>query len=124
MLLDFDLFAPEVQADPYPLYHALRQQAPVWRAPQGQWVLTRDRDVVAALHDPRLSSHWIDQDQASAFPEPLRASVREMLRPLETFMVNQDPPDHTRLRGLVNKALTPHAVAAMQPTIQATGSWR
>jgi cytochrome P450 len=97
----------------------VRAEAPVWRGPQGQWLLTRYGDVVAALHDPRLSSATVDQERASAFPEPLRASVRAMMRPLQTFMVSQDPPEHTRLRGLVNKALTPPAVAAMRPTILA-----
>jgi cytochrome P450 len=53
MLLDFDLFAPEVLADPYPLYHKLRAEAPVFRAPQGQLVLTRYDDVLAALHNSR-----------------------------------------------------------------------
>jgi cytochrome P450 len=120
MPLTFDLFAPEVLADPYPLYRAVRAEAAVWRGPQGQWLLTRYGDVVAALHDPRLSSATLgDLGRANDFPEPLQAAVRAMMRPLQTFMVSQDPPEHTRLRGLVNKALTPHAVQAMLPMIQA-----
>jgi cytochrome P450 len=119
MPLVFDLCAPDVLADPYPLYHAIRRASPVWRGPQGQWVLTRYADVAAALHDPRLAAGVIDPGHAREFPEALRASVAAMIRPLKSFMVAQDPPDHTRLRGLVNKALTPHAVAAMRPTIQA-----
>jgi cytochrome P450 len=119
MPIRFDLYAPDVLADPYPLYHALRKQAPVWRGPQGQWVVTRYADVTAALHDPRLSAGVIDVDRAQSFPEPLRASVESMMRPLETFLVAKDPPDHTRLRGLVNKGLTPHAVEALRPAIRA-----
>jgi hypothetical protein len=107
MPLPFDLCDPVVLADPYPLYHALRRASPVWRGPQGQWVLTRYADVAAALHDPRLSSGSIDFGRAQAFPEPVRASVTAMMRPLQTFMVANDPPGHTRLRGVVNKALTP-----------------
>jgi cytochrome P450 len=118
MPIAFDLAAPNALADPYPLYHAVRRESPVWRGPQGQWVLTRYADVAAALHDPRLLAGTIDPDRVQAFPEPLRASVAAMTRPLLTFMVACDPPEHTRLRGLVNKALTPHAVAAMRPTIQ------
>src|SRR5271165_6013649 len=100
----FDLFAPDTLADPYPLYRAVRKESPVWRGPQGQWVLTRYADVVAALHDPRLSAGVIDLGRADSFPEPLRAAVLAMMQPLQTFMVAQDPPEHTRLRGLVNKA--------------------
>lgn len=41
------------------------------------------------------------------------------MRPLATFMVWRDPPEHTRLRGLVNKAMTPQAVEALRPQIEA-----
>jgi len=119
MPLTFDLFAPDTLADPYPLYRAVRNESAVWRGPQGQWLLTRYADVVAALHDPLLSAGSIDLARANSFPEPLRAAVLAMMRPLQTFMVAQDPPEHTRLRGLVNKALTPHAVEVMRPTIHA-----
>jgi cytochrome P450 len=118
MALNFDLLAPDVLADPYPLYRALLQGPRVWRGPQGQWVLTRFADVSAALHDPRLSSHFLGGDRSLAFPEPLRPAVQAMLRPMQAFMVTQDPPDHTRLRGLVHTALTPQAVAALRPAIQ------
>lgn len=115
----FDLLAPEVLADPYPLYRTLLQGPPLVRGPQGQWLVTRFADVSAALHDPRLSSHFLGGDRCLAFPEPLRPAVQAMLRPLETFMVAQDPPAHTRLRALIHDALTPHAVAALRPAIAA-----
>jgi cytochrome P450 len=115
----FDLFAPDVLADPYPLYAKLRKEHPVWRGPEGQWVVTRFADVAAALHDPRLSSATYNPDRVQAFPEPLRASVASMICPLQKWMVSQDPPGHTRQRAPVSKALTPLAVAAMRPVIQA-----
>lgn len=116
---DFDLLSAEVLADPYPLYRALLEGPPVVRGPQGQWIVTRFVDVSEALHDPRLSSHFLGRDRMLAFPEPLRPAVEAMLRPLETFMVAQDPPTHTRLRSLIHSALTPHAVAALRPAITA-----
>jgi cytochrome P450 len=119
MPIRFDLLAPDVLANPYPLYEALLQEARVSRGPQGQWLVSHFADVSAALHDPRLSSCFLDSDRSLAFPPPLRPSIQAMLRPLKTFMVATDPPDHTRLRGLVNKALTPHAVEALRPAIQA-----
>jgi cytochrome P450 len=54
MALSFNLFTPEILADPYPLYHALRAESPVYRTSEGQWVLTRYADVVAALSDEEL----------------------------------------------------------------------
>src|SRR5262245_39940627 len=119
MPLHFDLFAPEVLADPYPLYHALRKEAPVWRGPQGQWVVTRFADVAAALHDSRLSSNLIDPNRAQEFPASVRSAVAAMMERVRTFMVAQDPPEHTRLRSLVNRSFTPHAVNSLQPMIRA-----
>jgi cytochrome P450 len=119
MPLTFDLLAPDVLVNPYPLYRALLQEPPVWRGPQGQWIVSRFADVSAALHDPRLSSHFLDSDRSLAFPAPLQPAVKAMLRPMQTFMVAQDPPAHTRLRGLIHNSLTPHAVAALRPAIQA-----
>jgi cytochrome P450 len=118
MTLSFDLFAPAVLADPYPLYRTLRGQSPVFHGPEGQWVLTRYADVSAALNDPRLIT-GIDVGRVQAFPEELRGTVAALMRPLRMFMVSCNPPEHTRLRALVNKALTPPAVAAMRPQIEA-----
>ena len=52
-----DLFGPDMLADPYPVYHRLREADPVhWHEPFGSWVVTRYDDVVAGFRDPRLSS--------------------------------------------------------------------
>lgn len=109
------LFGAEMLADPYPVYHRLRAEDPVhWEEEFQAWVLTRYDDVLAGLHDLRLSS------DRSAYIE--RMVGQEGLQPLFKFlsdrMVLADPPKHTRLRGLVNKAFTPHAVEAMAPHIQ------
>src|SRR5262245_22357971 len=109
------LFGPDMLADPYPVYHRLRAADPVhWHAPINSWVLTRYRDVAAALTDPRLSADRVSYMQALA--------GKEELRPFFAFLSNRmlftDGPRHTRLRTLVNKAFTPHAVEAMAPHIQ------
>jgi cytochrome P450 len=78
--LSFDLFAPDVLANPYPFYHALRAEAPVWQAPEGQWVLTRYDDVIAALPDPRLIV-GLDAGRATAFQESVRETVRVLMQP-------------------------------------------
>jgi cytochrome P450 len=73
---------------------------------------------MAALHDPRLVVA-VDFGRVDAFPEPVRETVHTLMQPLSLFLVACNPPDHTRLRALLNKGLTPHAVEAIRGQIQA-----
>ena len=57
--LQFNPMDPEFLENPYPMYHRLRSEAPVYQSPLGFWVLTRYEDVVAALRDPRLTKEPI-----------------------------------------------------------------
>jgi cytochrome P450 len=109
------LFGPEMLADPYPYYHRLRAVDPVyWSAKSNAWIVTGFDEVVAGLNDLRLSS------ERSALFQQLAGSKE--LEPFFAFlgrrMILSDPPQHTRLRGLVSKAFTPHAIEAMRPHIQ------
>ena len=106
----FNPMDPEFVADPYPTYHRLRAEDPVHHSPLGFWVLTRYEDVVAALRDPRLVKEPIAAFVAARFGAAMPAMGLSML--------DRDPPDHTRLRGLVNKAFTPRVVEALRPHIQ------
>lgn len=110
--IQFNPMAPEFVADPYPTYHRLRAEDPVHHSPLGFWVLTRYADVMVMLRDPRL------------IKEPIAAFVAArfgMATPppgLGLSMLDRDPPDHTRLRGLVSKAFTPKALEGLRPHIQ------
>jgi pimeloyl-[acyl-carrier protein] synthase len=109
--IQFNPMDPEFVADPYPTYHRLRAEDPVHHSPLGFWVLTRYADVIAMLRDPRLVK------------EPIAAFVAQrfgMAVPpgLGLSMLDRDPPDHTRLRGLVSKAFTPKALENLRPHIQ------
>jgi cytochrome P450 len=112
---DVPLFGPDMLADPDPVYERLRTTDPVhWHEPSAAWVVTRYDDVLAGLHDSRLSS-----DRSAA----LRALADDPeLRAFFDFIADKmnftDPPRHTRLRGLVNKAFTHHAVEALAPAIE------
>jgi len=106
----FNPMDPEFLADPYPVYHRLRAEDPVHHSPLGFWVLTRYEDVVAALRDPRLAKEAIASFVAARFGAPVPAMGLSML--------DRDPPDHTRLRGLVSKAFTPRVVEGLRPRIQ------
>ncbi|HXJ81359.1 MAG TPA: cytochrome P450 [Candidatus Methylomirabilis sp.] len=106
----FNPMDPEFIEDPYPFFHRLRAEDPVHQNPLGFWVLTRYEDVVAALKDPRLAKEAIASFVAARFGAPVPAVGLSML--------DRDPPDHTRLRGLVSKAFTPRVVEGLRPHIQ------
>src|SRR5438552_16613995 len=108
--LQFNPMDAEFIADPYPMYHRLRTEDPVHHSALGFWVLTRYEDVVAALRDPRLAKEAIASFVAARFGAPVPAMGLPRL--------DRDPPDHTRLRGLVSKAFTPRVVEGLRPRIQ------
>ncbi len=106
------LDSPRFKANPYPIYSRLRAEAPVYRAKPAFWlpaiwVVTRYDDVVRVLKDPRFSKDYI---QAYPWIPP---SIRAMFRNLLTI----DPPDHTRLRSLVQRAFTPRLIDGLRERI-------
>ena len=88
-----------------------------WNQGINCWVLTRYTDGLAALRDQRLSSA-----QISAFSERLPDAAAEKIQPLTRLFsdIMSDPPNHTRLTKLANKAFTPRVVERMRSSIQAT----
>src|ERR1700741_1481096 len=110
MALHFNPMDPEFLADPYPMYHRLRTEDPVHHSPLGFWVLTRYEDVVASLRDPRFGKEAIASYVAARLGYAPPGMGQSML--------DRDPPDHTRLRGLVSKAFTPRVVEGLRPHIQ------
>jgi cytochrome P450 len=108
------LMSPDVLADPYPLYQALRTERPVYFDPYLHvWVVTRYDDVVAVLNT-------MSADRTPP-PERLRALDMAGLAPLAEVMVRQmlfvDPPEHTRLRSLFAAAFTPRRVERLREHI-------
>src|SRR5205823_10642293 len=108
--ISFNPMDPEFVADPYPTYHRLRAEDPVHHSPLGFWMLTRYEDVVAVLRDARFAKEAIATLVAARFGVPVPAGVG-------LSMLDRDPPDHTRLRGLVSKAFTPRVVERLRPHI-------
>jgi len=105
-----ELFAqvlrPDSRADPYPLYAALRSQ-PVSRQSDGTWVVSGYDEITLLLHDPRISS---DLRNAGVTPSP----------DAEKALIQQDPPNHDRLRGAVMAKFTPQVVEALRHEVRAT----
>src|SRR5262249_29089253 len=117
--MSYDPSRPDVIADPYPAFHLLQAQEPAhWGDVLRGWVLTRYADVKAALHDHRLSSDRITPFLAH---ESVRASghVQELGRIASRWVVFNDPPAHTRLRGFINTAFTSRTVERQRPRIDA-----
>ncbi len=106
--------APSFVANPYPVYRSLRDRDPVhYSILTEQFVVSRFADVDRILRDHRNFSNDLQRARSS------RGSLgtRKKLKP---SMLSQDPPDHTRLRRLVNRAFTPRSVAKMEDYIRAT----
>jgi cytochrome P450 len=111
----YHLLDPEVLANPYPLFHRLRREAPVhWDIYLHAWVVTRYVDVLEVLHN-------FSADRTPT-PEQLTAMGISELNPVAQVMVKQmlflDAPAHTRLRGLASRAFTPARVETLRAHIR------
>ncbi len=112
---------PRNRADPYPLYRRVRERSPLHRSrPVGGWVFTRHRDVFAALRDERFSS---DERGTRGWTRNRRRMMNAGIIPEDDVdtppILGLDPPDHTRIRNLVNKAFTRRAVERLRPRVDA-----
>lgn len=100
--------------NPYKYYANLRENAPVFWSEKGHyWIVSKYDDVEACLKDLRFGKHVEDWKDAPF----IRRLMYKFSQPQST-MLNRNPPDHTRLRGLVNKAFTPKMVEQLYPHIQ------
>ncbi|MDQ7851247.1 MAG: cytochrome P450, partial [Armatimonadota bacterium] len=120
MLVQDDLLAPEVVRDPYTYFARLRQLDPVhWNERWGGWLVTRYDDIVRAFRDPaRLSSDRMAHFQQELSPHD-RERLHVLIRYFSRWLVFTDPPYHTRVRMLVNKAFTPTSVERLRPRVRA-----
>jgi len=117
--LEFNPFLPEMRVDPYPLYHRLRSRDPVHQSFPGVWILTRYADCVAVLRDPgRFSNDSRNSELYQAFRAARGREPTIMEDTAGRTMLFIDPPDHTRLRNLVNKAFTARRIEALRPHVR------
>ena len=106
--------SPGFVADPYPHYRKLRERDPIHRSIfANQVVVSRYADVDRILRDHKSFGNEFGRVTSSEGS----LATRKKLRP---SMLAQDPPDHTRLRSLVNRAFTPRQVAKMEDYVRAT----
>ena len=117
---DLDFKSEANVQDPFPLYGWLRENDPVhWSESLGSWVLTRYADALRVFDEPATFSserfRALDPRLASD-----RAPVRAVSRVLADWLVFRDPPDHTRLRRLLQKSFTPRQLEKSRFGIQQT----
>ncbi|HXK34807.1 MAG TPA: cytochrome P450 [Dehalococcoidia bacterium] len=97
---------PQINENPFPFFAGLRQTSPVMRMGEANfWIVTKYDDVVRILRDHETFSSMVDA-----------ASMRGEARP--PTILFDDPPIHTRVRGIISKAFTPRTLEAQRPEIE------
>jgi cytochrome P450 PksS len=113
-IADVNIASSEFKADPFPFYARLRSEAPVHQAKlpdrRNVWLVTRYNDVLSVLKDDRFG-----KDKINARTPPW---LPGMFKPLMRNMLDVDVPDHTRLRGLVQKVFTVRLIENLRDRIQ------
>ncbi len=107
----YDPFSYEVQEDPYPIYAWMRENAPVYRNEERDfYAVSRHADVLAAMRDPGTftNRNGISLERSLWGPEAYK----------NVFFLALDPPDHTAMRGLVQKNFSPRNVAKREERIR------
>ncbi|WP_281783699.1 cytochrome P450 [Sinimarinibacterium flocculans] len=118
-LSSYSLADPETAICPFNYYKAMREEAPVHLDPKiGAYLVTRYDDIASALRQPLVFSSrqgFIEQLRKEYTPELDELMTREGYGPIQVAV--WDPPEHTRMRALMDKAFTAHRVAAMEDYI-------
>ena len=106
--INYNVFDPEIRADPRPTYRQIREQGPLIQNPlTGFWMATSFDACQTILRDPVTFS------SAQLGIDPIRNFLEA------PTMLFSDPPDHERLRAPVQRAFTPRSVAALEPQARA-----
>lgn len=114
----YDLISPQFFADPHPTFRRMRAEDPVYWDPKlRMWFLVRYDDILGVARDPRFSAERSDHFGRDA-PPAVRDKLDVVNRFLRDFLLFNDPPKHTRLRGLIGKAFAPQVTEQLRPFVQ------
>ena len=111
----FDPLSPDYIRDPYPFYERLRNTDPVHLTEHRSYLASRHAEASLVLRDKRFGKDFVERTVRRYGPKIMEEPI---FRSMSHWMLQQDPPDHTRLRGLVVKAFTARRVEDMRPRIQ------
>ena len=108
--MNYNPLSPEVMKNPFPYYTELRNEAPVaWIEPLQGWALSRYADVDFALRNPQIFS-------SSEFTKQTLGELNPV--PDVPWILDMNPPDHTRIRKLANKGFLPRIIRSLEPRVQ------
>ncbi|MCP4419723.1 MAG: cytochrome P450 [Chloroflexi bacterium] len=120
MSSNYDLFSPTFKADPFSAFAEMRIHDPIYahHPPGGGtiWYITRFEDGTAVLKD---NDHFVKNVRNSLPPDAVKPRKTAIHHRINENMLFADPPDHTRLRALVNQAFTPRRVVQLAGQVQA-----
>jgi cytochrome P450 len=111
----FNPLAPEFIRDPYPFYARMRDTDPMHVTQFGSIAVSRHAEASLVLRDKRFGKDFVARSTRRYGPDIMKEPV---FRSMSHWMLQQDPPDHTRLRGLVVQAFTARRIEDMRPRIQ------
>ena len=121
----FDFTDPDIHTTRVPAEELaeLRRAAPVWWVAQrrgsagfddeGYWAVTRHADVMTVSKSPDLYSSW----ENTALIRFAEGTTRESIELQRLILLNIDPPEHTKLRGIVSRGFTPRAISSLRPAL-------
>ena len=116
------LFTEEILQDPYPAYARLHEEGPLhYLDVDGKWALwsiVSHAECSSAAKDPRLSAKR-SQQMILSLPISSQSEFSELARMLGLWLIFMDPPEHTRLRKLLNKGFSPAAIEGLRPQVEA-----
>ena len=119
LAVPFNPLAPEQRENPFDILAAARREQPVFYVPALKlWVVTRYDDVLAVLKDHEtFSSTGALKSDSTPVPKEVAAILAEGFREMP-YIIEVDPPQHDRIRGLVTKGFTPRRIASLEPAIR------
>lgn len=123
MSVDFNPFSPEMRQNPYQFYAFLQENAPITYFDNlNMWFISRHEDCVALLRNHHLGHDiWkvVAPEALGHTPaDQLPTSHQRRMELQKMWMLFNDPPNHTRLRGLAHQAFTPVRVKQLQDYIE------
>jgi cytochrome P450 len=116
------VFSDEILQDPYPTYARMHEQGPLHYVDVGSkwavWSIFSHAECSSIAKDPRLSAKRAQQ-MLLPLPFSRQSEFSELARMLGLWLIFMDPPEHTRLRKLLNKGFSPAAVEGLRPQVEA-----
>jgi cytochrome P450 len=116
------LFTDEILQDPYPTYSRMHEEGPLHYLDVGGkwavWSIFSHAECSSIAKDPRLSAKRAQQ-MLLLLPISSQSEFSELARMLGLWLIFMDPPEHTRLRKLLNKGFSPAAIEGLRPQVEA-----